>query len=102
MKKHPVAAVLLAATIVVGVGASVAYYNTKSFGFDEDTVLFRREDDGITVFDSKIYYKDLRDFYNETKNYTPSEVYSTAPAVQTYAGEVVSYLKAEGYIRLPF
>ena len=102
MKKHPVAAVLLAATIVVGVGASVAYYNTKSFGFDEDTVLFRREDDGITVFDSKIYYKDLRDFYNETKNYTPSEVYSTAPAVQTYADEVVSYLKAEGYIRLPF
>lgn len=101
MKKHPVAAVLLTATLIVGVGASVAYYNTKSFGFDEDTVIFSRDDDGITVFDSKIYYKDIEEFYDSTKYYVPQEVCSTAPCSRNSLNELVIYLEEKGYIPMP-
>lgn len=81
MKKHPVAAVLFLSLLIVGAGATVAYYNTKTFGFDEDAVVFKREDDGITVFDYKVYYKDVEDFYEETKQYIPDKAYSTDPHI---------------------
>ena len=51
MKKHPIASMLIIAILIVATGTSVAYYNTKSFGFDEDAVIFQEEEDGFTLFD---------------------------------------------------
>lgn len=81
MKKHPVAVMIFLSLLIVTAGSSVAYYNTKSFGFDEDAVIFLREQDGITVFDYKIYYDDLEHIYNETKKYIPEKVYTTDPYI---------------------
>ena len=67
--------------LILSVGASVAYYNTKSFGFDEDAVIFKQENDGFTVFDYKIYYDDIKSYYNETKKYVPGKSYSTGPYI---------------------
>lgn len=81
MKKHPIFITLLITVIIVGAGVSVAYYNTKSFGFDEDAVLFSRNDEGITVLDYRIYYDDLERFYNESRKYMPEKAYSTNPYI---------------------
>lgn len=90
MKKHPVAAILLIAVIIVAVGASVAYYNTKSFGFDEDAVIFLQEDDGFTLFDYKVYYSDVEDFYESTKEYMPDEMYSTDPHLASHIKDYIT------------
>lgn len=81
MKKHPVASIIIVCILIVSVGASIAYYNTKSFGFDEDAVIFKQEEDGITVFDYKIYYDDVEYIYNETKAYTPDYTYTLGPHI---------------------
>lgn len=81
MKKHPVAFMIIVSVLIVSVGASVAYYNTKSFGFDEDAVIFRQEEDGITLFDYKIYYDDVKHIYVETKEYIPDRSYTLGPHI---------------------
>ncbi len=89
MKKHPVAIMVLVSVMIVSVGASVAYYNTKSFGFDEDTVIFKQEEDGITVFDYKIYYEDLKTYYTKSKKYIPDKTYSTGPYIVDEIGKLI-------------
>lgn len=79
MKKHPVFVTLFVAVVILGFGVSAAYYNTKSFAFDEETVLFSRDNEGITVLDYKIYYKDIETVYEDTKGYMPKKAISTAP-----------------------
>ncbi len=79
MKKHPIASMLIIAILIVATGTSVAYYNTKSFGFDEDAVIFQEEEDGFTLFDYKIYYIDVERIYNRSKEYMPDKAYSTHP-----------------------
>lgn len=81
MKKHPVFITMLITTVIIGAGVSVAYYNTKSFGFDEDAVLFSCDDKSVTVFDYKIYYDDIKKFYIESKQYIPEKAYSTNPYI---------------------
>lgn len=81
MKKHPVAFMIMVSVLIVSVGASVAYYNTKSLGFDEDAVIFKQEEDGITLFDYKIYYDDVEHIYNETKEYIPDRSYTLGPHI---------------------
>jgi len=70
---------LIIAILIVATGTSVAYYNTKSFGFDEDAVIFQEEEDGFTLFDYKIYYNDVERIYNSSKEYMPDKAYSTHP-----------------------
>ena len=96
MKKHPVAAILLIAILIVAAGASVAYYNTKSFGFDEDAVIFLQEEDGFRLFDYKIYYSDVEELYETTKDYMPDEAYSTDHHVSKTLYEYVSQLPIGG------
>lgn len=81
MKKHPVASVIIVSILIVAFGSSVAYYNTKSFGFDEDAVIFKQEDDGFTLFDYKINYDDIDYIYNETKKHVPSDSYTLGPHI---------------------
>lgn len=81
MKKHPIASIIIVSILILFVGSSIAYYNTKSLGFDEDAVLFKQEDDGFTLFDYKIYYDDVDYIYNEAKSYVPDEVYTLGPHI---------------------
>lgn len=81
MKKHPVFSTLLLGAVIVFSGISVAYYNTKSLAVDENAVLFSKDDEGISVLDFKIYYKDVERFYEDTQSYLPQKAYSTAPYI---------------------
>lgn len=96
MKKHPVAAIVILAILIVAAGASVAYYNTKSFGFDEDAVIFLQEDDGFTLFDYKVYYSDVEEFYENSKGYMPDEMYSTDPHLARHMPDYISNLPISG------
>lgn len=79
MKKHPVFLTLFLALTILGTGVSVAYYNTKSFGFDEDAVLIKIEKESITFLDFQIYFSDIEKIYNETKKFIPDNSCSTSP-----------------------
>ena len=96
MKKHPVAAIVFIAILIVTAGASVAYYNTKSFGFDEDAVIFLQEDDGFTLFDYKVYYSDVEEFYETSKGYMPDEMYSTDPHLVSQMKDYITKLPIRG------
>ena len=96
MKKLSAVSIVFAAVLIVVIGASVAYYNTKSFGFDEDTVLFLQEDDGFTFFDYKVYYKDVEELYESTKEYMPETAYSTDPRPVSFYNDFTSYLPISG------
>lgn len=81
MKKHPVFSTFLLGAVIVFSGVSVAYYNTRSLAVDENTVLFSRDNEGISVLDFKIYYNDVEKLYKETQPYLPQKAYSTAPYI---------------------
>ncbi len=85
MKKHPVFFSVLLGAVILSIGVSVAYYNTKTFAFDEDAVLFSRDKQGFTVMDFRFDYenmkKDIKIFYDKTNPYLPNEAISTAPYI---------------------
>lgn len=67
MKK--IFAIFLCSTITLVVGTSVAYYNTKSFGFDENAKLFTKDKEKITFLDFEFYYEDMNNLYENVKEY---------------------------------
>ena len=69
--KKKVFAIFCCAAIVLGTGLSVAYYNTKSFGFDENTKIASADDDKITIFDFNIYYNDIDNALKKVQKYMP-------------------------------
>lgn len=85
MKRHPVFFSFLIGAIILTSGVSVAYYNTKTFAFDEDATLFSRDEQGFTVmdyrFDYEIIKKDAKNFYDKTNWYFPQQAFSTAPYI---------------------
>lgn len=91
LKKHPVLFTLLLAAVILTAGVFAAYYNTKSFAFDENTVLFSRDSEGITVLDYKIYYSDLKNAYSAVKRVMPPRACSTAPYV-VLPSKAVTYI----------
>ena len=46
--KGKIFVLLLCATIALGTGVSVAYYNTRTFGFDKDAKVVEKFDDILT------------------------------------------------------
>lgn len=91
MKKHPVFLTLLLAAVIITAGVFAAYYNTKSFAFDENAVLFSRDNEGITVLDYKIYYSDLKAVYSEVERAMPPQACSTAPYI-VLPNKAVTYI----------
>lgn len=81
MKRFKIFLVLLASFAILLTGSSLAYYNTKSFGFDEDAVFFRQNEDGIVFLDQEIKYKDIDNALTEAGKYLPSEAYTTVNAL---------------------
>ncbi|MGN0522094.1 MAG: hypothetical protein ACI4IQ_05590 [Eubacterium sp.] len=72
--KFKIFAIMMCAVIALGVGTAVAYYNTKSFGFDENTKIISKDDEKFSFMDFEFYYNDVNDFFNKAKQYIPTEV----------------------------
>lgn len=70
-QKAKIISLLLCFGIILGVGTAVAYYNTKTLGFDDDTKIFSKDDEKITFFDFEIYYSDINEFLETADQYLP-------------------------------
>ncbi len=71
--KKKIAAIICCAAIVFCAGISVAYYNTKTFGFDENTKIATADDDKITIFDFNIYYNNIDEALKKVQKYVPDK-----------------------------
>ncbi len=65
--------IIMCALVVLTAGTSIAYYNTKSFGFDEDTKIVSKDEDKFTFLDFNFYYKDIDAFFAKAKKFIPPE-----------------------------
>jgi len=81
LKKFKIFLVVLTACVIVFMGSSVAYYNTKSFGFDEDAVFYKRNKDGIVFLDREIKYEDIDMVLDTAGRYLPKEICTTQPYI---------------------
>ncbi len=72
--KFKIFAIMLSACVVLVGGISVAYYNTKSLGFDDEVYIVSRDNEKISVLDYDFYYKDLSDAYNKLKSIIPEKI----------------------------
>lgn len=71
--KIKIAAIFLTCAIVFFAGISVAYHNTKTFGFDEDAEIIEYADDKITIFDYEIYYDDINFLIEKAERIIPDK-----------------------------
>lgn len=71
--KRKIAAIMCCAVIALGVGTSIAYYNTKSFGFDENTKIISYDKEKISFMDFSIYYEDVSDFIDKVSTVIPEK-----------------------------
>lgn len=69
--KGKIFALLLCATIALGAGVSIAYYNTRTFGFDRDAKVVEKFDDKIKILDFDIYYADANKILEKAIQYVP-------------------------------
>lgn len=74
--KGKITALLLSAGILLCTGISVAYYNTRTFGFDEDAKIVSYDDEKITILDFDIYFSELNEFVEKAKTLTPDTHYT--------------------------
>lgn len=65
--------IALCSVVLLTVGTTVAYYNTKSFGFDDDVEIIYRDDEKITIMDYNIYYDDIDRIYSKLKTVIPDK-----------------------------
>lgn len=86
MKRHPVFLCSTLAAVILTAGVFTAYYNTKTYAFDEEAVLFSADEQGFSVMDFKIYYEDIRGFARSAKRAAPQEEYTTAPYIVPNSG----------------
>lgn len=75
MRGFKIFLIMTLSAIIVISGSSVAYYNTRRFGFDEDTVLFSADDESVTYLDYTIHFDDVNNYFNKIKRYFPEEAY---------------------------
>ncbi len=71
--KRKIAAILCCAAAVLLAGTSIAYYNTKSFGFDENARVISYDKEKVTFMDFNIYYKDIYNFIDKLSAVIPKE-----------------------------
>ncbi len=73
--KHPVFLLSLICSILLTIGVSIAYYNTKTFGFDEDAALLTFSDEGVKVMDYYVDYEKARKIVDKASEYIPKETF---------------------------
>lgn len=69
--KGKMTAIFLCAAVVLLSGTAIAYYNTKSFGFDENAKIISKDDEKLSFLDFDIYYKDVDSFFVNAGKYLP-------------------------------
>lgn len=82
--KHSVFLLTIICGIILTVGVSVAYYNTKTFGFDEDATLITFFDDGVKIMDYYIDYEKAREVADKVSEYIPDESFCCEYNVYNY------------------
>lgn len=73
--KHPVFLLSLICSILLTIGVSIAYYNTKTFGFDEDAALLTFSDEGVKVMDYYVDYEKARKIVDKASECIPKETF---------------------------
>lgn len=58
--KFKVFLIMLSSIIALTAGTAVSYYNTKTFGFDEDAKIVSHNEKSITVYDYTVQYDDVK------------------------------------------
>jgi hypothetical protein len=69
--KHKITVILLTSVIALTAGTCVAYYNTRSLGFDEDTRVFSSDEEKFSFLDFDFYYSDIDSFFERAESYLP-------------------------------
>lgn len=69
-----VVAILCCCAIALGSGTAVAYYNTKTFGFDENAKVISYDKEKINIMDYSIYYKDIEKISKKISSYLPENI----------------------------
>ena len=73
--KHPVFLLSLICSILLTIGVSIAYYNTKTLGFAEDGALLTFSDEGVKVMDYYVDYEKARKIVDKASEYIPKETF---------------------------
>ncbi|MGN1328786.1 MAG: hypothetical protein ACI4V4_03700 [Eubacterium sp.] len=71
--KKKLTAIFLCAVVALTAGVSVAYYNTETFGFDENAKIISKDNDKITFLDFEIYYEDVDNIVSTAREYLPKK-----------------------------
>lgn len=66
--KTKIVSLFLSSAIVLIVGTSVAYYNTRVYGFDKNASIFSLDSDKVKLYDYEIYYNDINYYIYNTFN----------------------------------
>lgn len=74
--KGKISALFLCFSIIFVIGIGVAYYNTRAYGFDENTKIITKDDEKISIFDYEIYYEDIDNAVEKAKEIIPKEHYA--------------------------
>ncbi len=74
MKKMLVTGIMMVFAAILFFGSSIAYYNTKSFGFDEDAIFYKRTENSIIFLDKEIKYEEINYVFDEAQKYVPEEL----------------------------
>lgn len=86
--KKKITAILCCAVIALGVGMSVAYYNTKSFGFDENAKVLNYDEEKISFLDFNIYYEDISDFIDKVSVIIPEKSHTMVVQLQYNVSDI--------------
>lgn len=79
--KGKITAIMLCSIIALTAGTCVAYYNTKSFGFEDSVEIISKDNEKISFLDFDFYYKDIDDFFKNAKEYLPERPQSIGPKI---------------------
>ena len=71
-------ALFVSAALALSGGVAVAYYNTKTIGFDSEAKVFSRDNDKISVLDFDIYYKNIENTMDNISSFLPEKVITIA------------------------
>jgi hypothetical protein len=71
--KGKIVALAICFSIVLCVGVGVAYYNTRTYGFDENAKVINKDDDKISIMDFDIYYEDIKHIIDKADDIVPEE-----------------------------
>lgn len=74
--KGKIAAIFLCFSVILGVGVTVAYHNTRAYGFDEQVKIIDYNDEKIKIFDYYIYFENVKSKSEKIKKYVPLDPYT--------------------------